>query len=195
MLSLPASIAWPTLAHSSPVKDWTWTQSRPWWTKSSSARLSARASPHPFPAAVPTAARSATVRLRPNRGSRFACDSVASNFLRAGCRNGRRLDAGSFDSLHREFSAVADGGRVAPPGGWCAVGSALSGHSFHHCAPGGCAVCPVFPGNTRRLHWPFEDPAAVTGTAEAKLAAFRMVRDQIQARVREFVTAPSRSRF
>jgi arsenate reductase (thioredoxin) len=61
--------------------------------------------------------------------------------------------------------------------------------------PEAVAVCPVFPGNTRRLHWPFEDPAAVTGTAEAKLAAFRMVRDQIQARVREFVTAPSRSRF
>jgi arsenate reductase len=57
------------------------------------------------------------------------------------------------------------------------------------------AVCPVFPGNTRRLHWPFEDPAAVTGAAETKLAAFRLVRDQIQARVREFVTAPSRSRL
>ena len=49
------------------------------------------------------------------------------------------------------------------------------------------AVCPVFPGNTRRLHWPFEDPAAVTGTEEAKLEAFRLVRDQIEARVREFV--------
>jgi arsenate reductase len=57
------------------------------------------------------------------------------------------------------------------------------------------AVCPVFPGNTRRLHWPFEDPATVTGTAEAKLAAFRLVRDQIQAKVREFVTAPLRSRL
>jgi arsenate reductase len=51
------------------------------------------------------------------------------------------------------------------------------------------AVCPVFPGNTRRLHWPFEDPAAVTGTAEAKLEAFRLVRDQIQAKVREFVAS------
>jgi len=51
------------------------------------------------------------------------------------------------------------------------------------------AVCPVFPGDTRRLHWPFEDPAAVTGTAEAKLEAFRLVRDQIQAKVREFVAS------
>ena len=57
------------------------------------------------------------------------------------------------------------------------------------------AVCPVFPGNTRRLHWPFEDPAAVTGTEEAKLEAFRLARDQIRARVLEFVTAPSQSRL
>jgi arsenate reductase len=49
------------------------------------------------------------------------------------------------------------------------------------------AACPVFPGNTRRLHWPFEDPAAVTGTLDARLDAFRSVRDQIQAKVREFV--------
>lgn len=49
------------------------------------------------------------------------------------------------------------------------------------------AACPVFPGGTKRLHWPFEDPAAVTGTFAAKLDAFRQVRDQIRAKVREFV--------
>ncbi len=48
------------------------------------------------------------------------------------------------------------------------------------------AACPHFPGNTRRLHWPFEDPAAVTGTLAERLAAFRQVRDQIRAKVREF---------
>ena len=48
------------------------------------------------------------------------------------------------------------------------------------------AACPHFPGNTRRLHWPFEDPAAVTGTLAERLAAFRHVRDQIRAKVREF---------
>jgi arsenate reductase len=49
------------------------------------------------------------------------------------------------------------------------------------------AACPVFPGNTRRLHWPFEDPAAVTGTLAVRLDAFRRVRDQIRGKVREFV--------
>jgi arsenate reductase (thioredoxin) len=48
-------------------------------------------------------------------------------------------------------------------------------------------ACPVFPGRTLRLHWPFEDPAHVQGTEEARLAAFRKVRDQIRQRIRKFL--------
>ena len=44
-------------------------------------------------------------------------------------------------------------------------------------------TCPVFPALVKRLHWPFEDPAAVEGSAEIRRAAFRKVRDQIQARI------------
>lgn len=47
--------------------------------------------------------------------------------------------------------------------------------------------CPVFPGMGQRLHWPFEDPAAFIGTPEETMAKFRDVRDQIAARVREWV--------
>jgi len=43
--------------------------------------------------------------------------------------------------------------------------------------------CPVFPGVTRRLHLPFPDPAAVTGTEEERLAAVRAIRDAIKARM------------
>ena len=46
--------------------------------------------------------------------------------------------------------------------------------------------CPVFPSNARRIHWSFEDPAAVEGTEEVRLAAFRRIRDQIRDRVGEF---------
>lgn len=45
------------------------------------------------------------------------------------------------------------------------------------------AACPVFPGKTKRLHWPFEDPAGVTGSESERQAAFRKVRDQIRARI------------
>jgi hypothetical protein len=46
--------------------------------------------------------------------------------------------------------------------------------------------CPVFPSNATRIHWGFEDPAAVEGTEEVRLAAFRRIRDQIRDRVEEF---------
>lgn len=43
--------------------------------------------------------------------------------------------------------------------------------------------CPVFPGKTQMLHWPFEDPATVQGTEEERRSAFRKVRDQIHGRI------------
>lgn len=44
--------------------------------------------------------------------------------------------------------------------------------------------CPSLAGfSGERLYWPFEDPAAATGTKEEKLARFRDVRDQIDARI------------
>ena len=45
--------------------------------------------------------------------------------------------------------------------------------------------CPVWPGHSRREHWPFDDPAAATGSEEEVLAVFRRVRDQIRRRIRE----------
>lgn len=40
--------------------------------------------------------------------------------------------------------------------------------------------CPYFPAKTKRIHHAFEDPAFVPGDDEARLAAFRRVRDQIR---------------
>lgn len=47
--------------------------------------------------------------------------------------------------------------------------------------------CPVFPGKTQRLHWPFEDPAAVQGSEDVRKAAFRKVRDQLHGRIMAFL--------
>ncbi len=47
-------------------------------------------------------------------------------------------------------------------------------------------VCPVFPGRTERIHWSFEDPAAVQGSDEQRKAAFRRIRDQIADRILAF---------
>lgn len=48
-------------------------------------------------------------------------------------------------------------------------------------------VCPVFLGDATRQHWPFDDPARVEGDEERRMAAFRVVRDAIEERVKAFV--------
>ena len=39
---------------------------------------------------------------------------------------------------------------------------------------------PVFPGPVNRHHWPFDDPAKVTGSEPEILACFRRVRDEMR---------------
>lgn len=48
--------------------------------------------------------------------------------------------------------------------------------------------CPIFPGRAQRIHWSFDDPAIAEGTQEEKLSVFRRVRDEIAARISEFLT-------
>ena len=45
------------------------------------------------------------------------------------------------------------------------------------------AKCPVFPGITQRLHWPFPDPDGLAGSDQEKLATLRTIRDQIKHQV------------
>ena len=48
--------------------------------------------------------------------------------------------------------------------------------------------CPrVWPGVQRRIHWSFDDPAIFSGSQQEKVAKFRQVRDQIQARIRSWL--------
>jgi len=51
--------------------------------------------------------------------------------------------------------------------------------------------CPMFPGHTNRIHKSFEDPAALQGTGEERLALFRRVRDQIRDYLKTFPPAHS----
>ncbi|HEV2802841.1 MAG TPA: arsenate reductase ArsC [Pyrinomonadaceae bacterium] len=47
--------------------------------------------------------------------------------------------------------------------------------------------CPLFPAGTQRIHWSFDDPAAAEGDEAARLSVFRRVRDEIRARLSEFI--------
>ncbi len=65
-----------------------------------------------------------------------------------------------------------------------------SGRRFSYivavCAEAESKGCPIFPGVTTRLNWPFPDPSQVTGTDEEKLTQVRRIRDDIRARVEEW---------
>ena len=62
-----------------------------------------------------------------------------------------------------------------------------SGRSFAYvitvCDETSAERCPVFPGNTKRLHWGFPDPSQLTGTTEEKLVKVREIRDAIRAHI------------
>ena len=46
--------------------------------------------------------------------------------------------------------------------------------------------CPIFAGVTKRLHWSFADPSALTGTKEEKMAEVRKIRDDIRLKIEEW---------
>ena len=50
--------------------------------------------------------------------------------------------------------------------------------------------CPIVPGSVKRLHWSFEDPSRAAGDEAQRLAVFRRVRDQIQARLTTWLENP-----
>ena len=68
-----------------------------------------------------------------------------------------------------------------------------SGEAFQYvvavCDAESAEKCPIFPGITKRLHWPFHDPSKITGTREQKLQKVRDIRDQIAARVQDWLAS------
>lgn len=47
-------------------------------------------------------------------------------------------------------------------------------------------VCPIWPGHPISAHWGVEDPAAVEGSDEAKLAAFHKAFRELESRIKIF---------
>lgn len=61
---------------------------------------------------------------------------------------------------------------------------------FTVCDQAGGEVCPIWPGNPMTAHWGIPDPAAVEGTMDRKLAAFRDAASRLDARIKLFVALP-----
>jgi arsenate reductase len=47
--------------------------------------------------------------------------------------------------------------------------------------------CPVFPGAVKRLAWSFKDPSGFKGSQEEVLAQTRIVRDEIERTIKNFI--------
>ena len=56
------------------------------------------------------------------------------------------------------------------------------------CSKEAAEKCPIFPGLSEKLHWPFADPSTFTGSDEEIMDQVRQVRDQIEEAVKEFAT-------
>lgn len=113
---------------------------------------------------------------------------MAEGLLRAW--GGDRFEAFSAGSLATEVRplavrAMAELG-IDISGQQSKATEAFSGEAFDYVitvCDDATEACPYFPGD-RQLHWSFDDPAAATGTEEARLAVFRQVRDEIGTRIR-----------
>jgi arsenate reductase len=68
-----------------------------------------------------------------------------------------------------------------------------SGVVFSHvvtvCDEASAERCPVFPGSAKRLHWGFRDPSRFEGSWDERIAQTRIVRAEIEAKVKEFCAA------
>jgi len=73
-----------------------------------------------------------------------------------------------------------------------------SGQIFQYvitvCSEAESEGCPVFPGMTTRLHWPFPDPSKVTGTHDEKLREVRKIRDAVRRKIQEWCEAVCNSK-
>jgi arsenate reductase len=81
-----------------------------------------------------------------------------------------------IDISHKQTKAVFDMGKP--------------GKNFAYvvtvCDEASAERCPIFPGETTRLHWSFPDPSALQGTYDEKLAHTRQIRDTIKAKIEEW---------
>lgn len=62
---------------------------------------------------------------------------------------------------------------------WADLVVTVCGHADEH--------CPVLPPNTRKVHWPLEDPAKAVGTEQEIMRQFRATRDEVKRRVEDLL--------
>lgn len=70
------------------------------------------------------------------------------------------------------------------------VGAPIMDFVFTVCDNAAGESCPIWPGQPMTAHWGVEDPAAVEGSEEKKLAAFNRIGMYLENRIKFFVALP-----
>jgi protein-tyrosine-phosphatase len=70
---------------------------------------------------------------------------------------------------------------------FAAPGAPHMDYVFTVCDQAAGEVCPIWPGKPMSAHWGMPDPAAVTASREAQLAAFRETARVLKGRIERFV--------
>ena len=55
------------------------------------------------------------------------------------------------------------------------------------CSKEAAERCPIFPGPHEKLHWPFDDPAALEGSDEEIMEGTRKIREEIEKAVLDLI--------
>jgi arsenate reductase len=88
----------------------------------------------------------------------------------------RAMTERGIDTSHQQSKALTD-----EMLGMADYVITVCGHADEH--------CPVLSPKVQKLHWPIRDPAIIGGRApEEALAAFRQARDELESRVRGFLS-------
>jgi arsenate reductase len=109
--------------------------------------------------------------LRAYAGDRFEVASAGTKATKIHPVAVRAMRELGIDISHQRSKSVDDVGE-----GWDVVVTVCD------------ANCPIPPRSGLKLRWSFPDPALAGGDEEARLTAFRTVRDGIQKRVRALAT-------
>ncbi len=113
--------------------------------------------------------------------------------------NFRAYSAGSFPKgavhsmsleLLKSMKLPVDGLRSKSWNEFAAAGAPQMDFIFTVCDQAAGEVCPVWPGTPMTAHWGIPDPAAVDGTEEQRMRAFREAFRQLDVRIRLFTALP-----
>jgi arsenate reductase len=69
----------------------------------------------------------------------------------------------------------------------------LFSHVVTVCEEADAQKCPIFPGFALPHHWSVRDPAQLPGTHAEQLSGTRIIRDEIEAKVKEFIAEFSKN--